>query len=136
MPRRKRHLAALPPPPADRPTPSGFPVTIEIPTGNRPDLDSLIRELARVAFRGTLVGYEAKIDAGRARFLLTVQPMTNFDGEAIVKGKAKILAALVAVGALVMKPKAAPAPSGDEPAPPAEKAPEGDTPCPPSSPAD
>lgn len=106
--KNRRHLAAVPKTqPADRPTPVGFPVTIEIPTGGRNDVDGLVRELARVAFRSTLSGYEVKADGPRVRCFVTVQPTSAFDGEAIELARRGILGALVAVGVLKLKPQPA-----------------------------
>lgn len=127
--KNRRHLAAVPKTqPADRPTPVGFPVTIEIPTGGRNDIDGLVRELARVAFRSTLSGYEVKADGPRVRCFVSVQPTSAFDGEAIEQARRGILSALVAVGVLKLKPvvKDEPeAPAAAEPPPAASGAPEG-----------
>ena len=102
----ERHLAAVPPAgTTDKPVAVGYPVTVEIPTGGRRDLDGLIRELARVCFRSNLAGYEVKADGPRSRFFLTVQPMTDCGAEAIQEGVLSIAKALVVVGALQIKPQ-------------------------------
>lgn len=105
----KRHLESVPSDGAtERPSPVGFPVTIEIPTGGRFDVDGLIRELCRHAYRSNLRGFEARLDGQRMRCLAVVQPMTDCTAEEIAKRLNGILGALVQVGVLQLKPKAAP----------------------------
>jgi len=135
----KRHLEAVKPGTMpEKPTPVGFPVTIEIPTAGRGDVDGLIRELARAAFHGQLRGYKLEADGPRVRSFITVQPMSNFGPDEVQAGVKGILSALVAVGVLRLKPKAADAPvvAPQDSTPPDPKAIEDGPECPPSSQAD
>lgn len=125
MSRRKpRHLAPVPTsaPAAPKPGPT-YDRRIELPTGGRGDVDPLLRELARAAFRGNLVGFSVELDARVGlRCHVLVRVSDTFTDQQADKARTGILRALLAVGVL-QPPKAAaaapeaPPPAGEDGAP-------------------
>lgn len=110
--RAKSHLAAVPQTPAkpERPTPVGFPLTVELPTGGRFDVDPLLRELARHAFGPTMVGFRYYRDRSGPRCEVECQALTTFPADEIAAATVRVARALVALG--IVKIKATPPPGG------------------------
>jgi len=129
----QRHLAPVP---SEKPTVIGHPVTVELPTGGRFNVDVLLRELARQAFGPALTGFRFEITDGRPRAWVTCRPLSTFGHEQINAGAQRVTAALVVLGVVAQKPKAEPAPDAapvtDQPTDEPTKT---DAKCPPSSPA-
>lgn len=130
-----RHLAPVPDAAPAEPTPSHRAYTdrIELPTGNRPDVDGLLRELCRHAFRGAMVGFELTLD-GRLglRCFVSVRVSERFTAEQLDAGHLAIRRALVVLGVVTARPQAAPAPQDS--APPTEEPQDGAASPPPPSP--
>lgn len=80
---------------------------VELPTGGRRDVDGLLRELARAAFPGALVGYSFELDARLgARCVATVAVHERFTADQLDAGRVAITRALLALGVL-QAPRAA-----------------------------
>lgn len=132
MSRKSRHhLAPVPASPTAPalPGPRSYTERLELPTGGRPDGDGLLRELCRVAFRGSLVGFEVTLD-GRfgLRCFASVRVGEQFSAEQLDQGRLAITRALVVLGVVQVKPAAVP-PAAEEPKDGAESPP---PPSPPS----
>jgi len=114
MAKPKPNLAVVPSAEPEKPTATGYPVTIELPTGGRFNTDTLLRELARHAFAGSLRGWRFEITDGRPRAFVTCQPLSSFTHEDITLATKRVQAALVALGIVkTAKPAEPPTPAPD-----------------------
>lgn len=91
--------------PGDKPTLAGYPVTIELPTGGRYDVDALLREMCRPAFGPALRGYRFDATDGRPRAWVTCLTLSTFGPAEHKQATQRIQDALVALGVLkIAKP--------------------------------
>jgi hypothetical protein len=118
---KRKHLAPVPAAP-ELPGPASYTDRFELPTGGRNDIDTLLRELARVAFRGSLTGFSLELDrrVGGVRCFVSVQVGSKFTATDLEAGKDAVTRALLVLGVIrPAKPAAAPAaPEDGAPSPP------------------